>query len=141
MSHNKGEKVKIKSVTGDKDNEVLKDCYFHLNSDGTYDFCLENLSTPLATGISSGSAFTFPLGTFSWVIPNPTDPAHPLKFTVSGTNTTATGSYLNNDRKKVSIRGKKPSDGDDVTGESGTFTAQSGSTISPEEEAASAASA
>ena len=139
MSHIENEKIKVKSVTGDKDNGVLKDCYFYPNSDGTYDFFLEKLSRPLATGISSGSAFTFPLGPFSWVIPNPSDPQYPLKFTGSGTKTIATGSYLNNATQKERL--KRPSDGDDVSGESGTFQAQAGQTVDPEHEAASSAKA
>lgn len=143
MSHKESYKVKIQCQSGDKVNNVLKDCYFypHPSNDGTYEFFLENFDTPLATGLKNGSAFTFPLGTFSWVIPNPSDPENTLKFKGKDTKATATGSYLNNDTRRVSIRVQRPSPGDDVSGESGTFQAQTGQTLDPEKEAASSAKA
>jgi len=119
MSHNEADKIKINVVNGEKgtDKNVLKDCYFYPTSPGSevYDFYLERgPNTPLARGISSGGAFTFSLGNFSWVIPNPNDHhKHPLVITGSGSKATASGSWLNNDTSKVSIR-LRPSDGDDV---------------------------
>ena len=147
MSHKEEDKIKIKVVNGDggTDKNVLKDCYFYPTSPGStvYDFYLERgPNTPLARGISSGSAFTFSLGNFSWVIPNPNDHRkNPLVITGSGRHAIASGSWLNNDTSKVSIRVKQPSDGDDVTGESGTFQAAAGSGGNTEEETASVAKA
>lgn len=139
MPHIETEKIKIRSQTGDKVNDVLKDCYFYPTATtGVYDFFLERLSTPLARAISSGGAFTFPLGTFSWVIPNPSDTAHPLEITGSGATASATGSYLNNDTRRVHKRLGEPGEGDDVTGESGTFQAQAGTGGGREEEASAA---
>lgn len=144
MSHKEEDKIKIKVVKGDGDTDknVLKDCYFYPTSPGStvYDFYLEKgPNAPLATGISSGGAFTFSLGNFSWVIPHPNDQA--LKITGKGSDAKASGSWLNNDTSKLLIRVKKPFAGDDVTGESGTFTAAAGQTMDPEEEGASAAKA
>lgn len=146
MSHVEKDKIKINLVNGNEhtDKNVLKDCYFYPNptQDEVYDFYLEKGSTPLATGISSGGAFTFSLGNFSWVIPNPLDHRkNPLKITGKGSDAKASGSWLNNDTSKVSIRVKKPFAGDDVTGESGTFQAAAGSGGAVEEETASSAKA
>jgi hypothetical protein len=144
MSHKEEDKIKINGVTGDKANEVLKDCYFYPSptTHGEYDFFLEKEDEPLATGLRNGSAFTFPL-VFSWVIPNPDDTTHRLRFTGSGATATATGSFLNNNAKKSHLRIKEGTIGDDVSGESGTFTAMAGSggVVPEEEEAASAATA
>lgn len=136
MSLTEDHKIKIDTVTGDKDKDDLKGCFFYPTSTpGEYDFYGKGGSAPLATGIRSGGAFTFGLGKFSWVIPDPSDTSHRLVITGSGATASASGSWLNNDNAKLSI-------GNDPTGESGTFQAQAGTGgARPEEEAASVAKA
>ena len=138
MSQIESNKIKFKTVDGDPDKEDLKKCYFYpAATSGQYDLYakVNGVDTLLASGISSGGSCSFTLDTFSWNIPNPSDSAHPLAFSGTGTTATASGSWSNNDNPPPPTG----SVGSDGNGESGTFQAQAGQTIDPEEEVASAA--
>ncbi|HEX7331413.1 MAG TPA: hypothetical protein VF290_07930 [Pyrinomonadaceae bacterium] len=140
MSQIEANKIKFKTVDGDPDKEDLKKCYFYPTATtGVYDLYakVNGVDTLLASGISSGGSFSFTLDTFSWNIPDPNNSTNPLVISGSGSTATASGSWHNNDNPPPPTG----SVGDDGNGESGTFQAQAGTTIDPEEEAASAANA
>jgi hypothetical protein len=125
MACTESQKIKIGRVDGDKDKEDLKNCYFCPTGNNTYAFYAKNDNTPLVTGITSGTPFSFSLpgSTITWTIPNPNDPTHPFHID----DQDAGGSWFNND---TSVR---PVAGDDGEGESGTFSAQAGGGIDPKE--------
>ena|SRR5215213_9373271 len=131
MPLNDSQKIKIGTVTGGKDKDDLKKCFFYPTSTpGTYDlYKKENgVETLLASGITSGGSFTFTLDTYTWNVPDPAQPNNP--FVIDAED--ASGSWKNTDMG-VSTEDLQSS------GESGTFQAQAGSSPDPEE--ASSASA
>ena len=137
------DKIRIDVVGGDPDKDDLKKCFFYPTSHPgvtpiVYEFCKKEngVETTLASNITSGSSFTFTLDGWSWTIPNPAPGSEALTFVGSGSTATASGSWHNNDNQPHPAAGV----GDDGNGESGTFTAQAGTTITPED-AASAAKA
>jgi hypothetical protein len=133
MSLTEEHKIRIHFVTGGPDKDELKDCYFSPTAPGEYVFYSSRSdSAPLAQKIHNHGAFTFSLDGLSWVIPDPSNPSHPLEFHGSGRHATAKGSWLNNNLRDPA---------DDPTGESGTFQAQAGSGAGNEEDATSAAKA
>ena len=140
MSQTESYKIKFKTVDGDPDKEDLKKCYFYPTATaGVYDLYakVNGVDTLLASGISSGGSCSFTMDNFTWNIPNPATGSQALQITGSGATATAGGSWHNDDnppRPTGSLGG-------DGNGESGTFQAQAGQTIDPEEEAASAANA
>jgi hypothetical protein len=124
MPLNDSQKIKIKTVTGGKDKDDLKKCFFYpTTSPGEYDFYVRenNTDTLLASGITSGTSFTFTLDGYTWTIPDPSLPQVPFEIN----STTAIGSWKNND-PSVSIEAQS-------SGESGTFQAQAGTSPDPEE--------
>src|SRR5258705_13932571 len=101
-------KIKIDNVTGDKDKDDLKNCYFLPTSvTGTYDFYDTN-NNLLASGLTSGTNFSFTLDTIDWEITN---------FVIS--DTAASGDWSNNN---------SPAEDQD-----GTFQAQAGGGADSEE--------
>lgn len=120
------ERIKIDTVFGDKDKDDLKNCFFfETSTPGVFNFYKKDGSfPPLASGITSGSSFTFQHDGHNWRIG---DLLNPNDFIIS--NRFAAGTWRNDDQ------GVPPSE---VDGESGTFTAQAGTTIDPEEAAVSA---
>jgi hypothetical protein len=106
-------KIKIDNVTGDKDKDDLKNCYFLPTSvTGTYDFYDTN-NNLLASGLTSGTNFSFTLDTIDWEITN---------FVIS--DTAASGDWSNNN---------SPAEDQD-----GTFQAQAGGGADSEESASAA---
>jgi hypothetical protein len=150
----KANKIKFITVNtsgGGNDGNDLKNCYFlPTNQTGKYVF-FDNTGLPLVTTpmpVVAGSPFTFVLNSFNWTIPNPA--ANSQAFVISGTGATATasGSWSNDDDGTATASvgyHPTPSLGDDGTGESGTFQAQAGQQVDPEdpegEDAARAAKA
>lgn len=106
-------KITINTVTGGKDKDDLKNCYFLPSTtvSGSYDFYDTN-NNSLATGIT-GTSFSFTLDDLDWDISN---------LVIS--DTAASGNWRNND---PSI----------TADEEGTFQAQAGSG-DPEENVTSA---
>ena len=124
MPLNDSQKIKIKTVTGGKDMDDLKKCFFYPTSTpGTYDlYERENgVDTLLASGITSGGSFTFTLDTYTWNVPDPAQPNNPFAISASS----ASGSWKNNDNGASNTR--------QSNGESGTFQAQTGTSPDPEE--------
>jgi hypothetical protein len=95
-------KIKIDTVTGDKDKDKLKGCYFLPSTtvSGAYDFFDTN-NNSLASGIT-GTSFSFDLASYNWEI-----------FNLVISNTAANGNWRNNN---PSI----------TADEEGTFQAQAG---------------
>lgn len=62
-------KIKIDHVTGGKNKDDLKNCYFELSPEipGTYDFC-DRHGNRLAAGLNIGEPFEFDLDGLTWVI-------------------------------------------------------------------------
>lgn len=102
-------KIKIDSVTGGKDKDQLKGCYFLPSStiSGAYDFYDTN-NNVLASGIS-GSSFSFSLGSYNWQFQS---------LVISTSN--ASGNWSNDDPTITAD-------------ESGTFQAQAGGGLDEEE--------
>ena len=123
MPLNDSQKIKINTVTGGKDKDDLKKCFFYPAADSTYDFYKKEngVETLLASGITSGTSFTFTLDGYTWTIPDPSLPQVPFEIN----STTAIGSWKNND-PSVSIEAQS-------SGESGTFQGQAGSSLDSEE--------
>ena len=125
MPLNDSQKIKIGTVTGGKDKDKLKKCYFYstTTSPGEYGlYVRENgVQTLLASGITNGGSFTFTLDGYNWTIPDPSQRQNP--FVIN--NQTASGSWKNNDTS-ASIEAQS-------SGESGTFQAQAGTSPDPEE--------
>lgn len=96
-------KIKIDTVTGDKDKDELKGCYFLPSTTvaAAYDFYDTNNGS-LATGIT-GTSFSFVLDGHNWEIEN---------LVIS---TTAASGEWSNDNAGI------------TAGEDGTFQAQAGS--------------
>ena len=116
--------IQINTVTGGRDKDKLKKCFFLAPSfSASYAlYARENgMETLLASGITSGSSFTFTLDGYTWTIPDPSLPQVPFEINA----TTASGSWKNND-PSVSIEAQS-------SGESGTFQAQAGTSPDPEE--------
>jgi hypothetical protein len=107
------DKIKINTVTGGKDKDDLKGCYFLPSTtvNNAYDFYDTN-NNSLATGIN-GTSFSFSLDDHAWEI---------TSLVIS--STAASGNWSNDD---ASI----------TADEEGTFQAQAGSG-EPEEKAATA---
>lgn len=124
MPLNDSQKIKINTVTGGKDKDDLKKCFFYPAADSTYGFYKrENgVDTLLASGITSGSSFSFTLDTYTWNVPDPGQPS--TSFVIDAQN--ASGSWKNNDN------GAAVEDFQS-NGESGTFQAQTGTSPDPEE--------
>jgi hypothetical protein len=116
------QKVKIHTVHGGDDRNMLLDCYFLSAGHGEYNFYSKDqdprIDPPLAAGVSQTHSFSFKLGEFHWTVDGRT-------FLIS--DTAAHGDWKNTDRHA-----------DDGDGESGTFTAQAGGSL---EETASYATA
>ena len=119
------ERIKIDTVFGDKDKDELKNCFFvETSTPGVFDFYKKDGSLPpLASGITSGSSFTFQHEGHHWRIGDLLDPND---FIIS--NRFAAGTW-HNQVDPLDVEGE---------GESGTFTAQAGITIDPEKAAVSA---
>jgi|SRR5687767_13445004 len=116
--------IQINTVTGGKDKDDLKKCFFYATSSpGEYGlYVRENgMNTFLAGGITSGSSFTFTLDGYTWTIPDPSQRQNPFVINAQA----ASGSWKNNDTS-ASIEAQS-------SGESGTFQAQAGSSPDPEE--------
>ena len=128
----------VNTVAPGSDGNDLKNYYLlPTNQTNMYVF-VDDTGLPLVTTpmpVVGGSPFSFSLGGWTWNIPNPDDTAHPFVVNGTGAQATASGSWSNNDTSG-GLTG-----GNDGNGESGTFTAQAGQTIDPEEETASAAKA
>jgi hypothetical protein len=128
MPLNDSQKIKINTVTGGKDKDDLKKCFFYPAADSTYGFYKKEngVETLLASGITSGGSFTFTLDTYTWNVPNPDPGQEPFAISASS----ASGSWKNNDNGASNTR--------QSNGESGTFQGQTGL---PDPEEASSASA
>jgi hypothetical protein len=123
MPLNDSQKIKINTVTGGKDKDDLKKCFFYPAANNTYDFYKkeDGVETLLQTGITTGTPFTFTLDNYNWTVPNPKDPNS--DFSIDAQN--ASGSWKNND-DGASIEAQS-------TGESGTFQGQTGTSADPED--------
>lgn len=111
-------KIKITTVTGGKDKDMLKGCYFLPSTtvSDAYDFYDTN-NNLLESNIT-GTSFDFPLGVYEWEIEN---------LVIS--TTAASGDWSNNNPNPTGE-------------EDGTFQAQAGGGIDPDQdEDAAAASA
>jgi hypothetical protein len=107
-------KIRISTVTGDKDKQLLKGCYFLPNgTPGNFNF-YDTKNNLLATSRISGSPIVFFLDNHIWMID---------KFVI--TDELASGDWKNNDDT-------------DPAEEGGSFQAQAGGTVEMEASAASA---
>ena len=110
------DKIKIDNVHGDPDKDELKHCYFlPAGVTGQYDFYDTN-NNELASALTTGNNFSFPLDDAIWTITN---------FVISPS--AASGDWSN--------------DNDPANAQGGTFQAQAGSGVDPDEEQSSYASA
>jgi len=120
------DKIKIRHITGGSTGDKLEGCYFVPTGDGTYAFYDKkegNKDEPLKTGITAESSFEFEL---------PDHPDLPWKIYVESiSHKHADGEWFAG-LQKIS----PPGTGDDAG--SGTFQAQAGGSIAPEDAAASA---
>ena len=122
--------IQINTVTGGRDKDKLRKCFFLAPSfSASYAlYVRENgVETLLASGITSGSSFTFTLDGYTWTIPDPSQRQNPFVINNQG----ARGSWKNND---TSARIEAQS-----SGESGTFQAQAGTSPDPEETSSASA--
>ena len=110
------DKIKINSVTGDKDKDDLKNCYFQSNGvTGQYNFydTNNNLITTNPVNLTTGTSFSFTLDGHDWTVSS---------FVIS--DTAANGNWSNNDNPDAA--------------QDGTFQAQAGGGVDPEEQASAA---
>ena len=106
------DKIKIDKVTGGKDKDMLKGCYFLPGTaTGEYNFFDTN-NNSLASGLTSGSPFSFTLDGFSWTV---TD------FAIN--DSAASGDWTNDDSSAPAAADMTQQY---LVAEEGTFQAQAG---------------